>query len=119
VEVRMKQRCILEFLHVEKVAPNDIHRCLLNIYGDQTVDVSTVWQWVARFSSGDSDVKDKPRSGWPCRDVTPRNEERLDQFIRANWRIMTRELCAELNISFNALLCYCAVCIYCSFHGNK
>ena len=63
MEVRMKQRCVIEFLHAEKIAPNDIHRRLLNVYGDQTVDVSTVRRWVARFSSGDSDVKDKPRSG--------------------------------------------------------
>jgi len=78
MEVCMKQRCVIEFLHAEKIAPNDIHRRLLNIYGDQTVHVSTVRWWVARFSSGDSDVKDKPRSGWPCTAVTPRNEERLD-----------------------------------------
>jgi len=71
MEVRMKQRCVTEFLHAEKIAPNDIHRCLLNIYGDQTVDVSTVRQWVVCFSSGDSDVKDKPHSGWPCTAVTP------------------------------------------------
>jgi hypothetical protein len=58
---------------------------------------------VARFSSGDSDRKDKPRSGRPCPAITPRNEERLDQPIRANWRITTRELCTELNIGFNAL----------------
>ena len=38
-----------------------------------------------------------------CTGATPRNEERLDQLIRANWRIMNRELCTELNISFNAL----------------
>jgi len=31
------------------------------------------------------------------------NEERLDQLIRANRRITTRELCTELNISFSAL----------------
>jgi len=48
--------------------------------------------WVARFSSGDSDVKDKPRTGRPCTAVTPRNEERLHQLIRANRRITTREL---------------------------
>ena len=75
MEVHMKQRCVIEFLHVEKIAPNDIHRCLLNIYRDQIVDVSTGGGW---FSSGDSDVKDKPRSGRPCTAVTPRNEERLD-----------------------------------------
>ena len=36
------------------VAPIDIHGHLLNIYGDQPVDVSTVRQWVVCFSSGDS-----------------------------------------------------------------
>ena len=99
----MKQRCVIEFLHAEKIAPNDIHRCLLNIYGDQTVDVNTVRWWVAHFSSGDSDMKDKPRSGRPCIAVTQRNEEHLDQLIRANRRITTRELCTELNIGCNTL----------------
>ena len=42
VEVHVKQRCATEFLHMEKMAPTDIHQHLLNIYGDQTVDVSTV-----------------------------------------------------------------------------
>jgi hypothetical protein len=81
----------------------DIHRRLLNVYGDQTVDVSTVRRWVARFSSGDSDMKDKPRSGRQCTAVTPRNEERLDQLIRANPRITTRGLCTERNIGCNVL----------------
>jgi len=38
VEVRMKQRCVIEFLHVEKMASIDIYLCLLSVYGDQTVD---------------------------------------------------------------------------------
>ena len=50
----MKQRCIIEFLHLDKMAPSDVHRCLLSIYGDQTVDVSTVRWWVVLFSCGDS-----------------------------------------------------------------
>jgi hypothetical protein len=25
MEVRMKQRCVIEFHHTEKIAPNDIH----------------------------------------------------------------------------------------------
>ncbi|XP_040556984.1 serine/threonine-protein kinase VRK1 isoform X1 [Gallus gallus] len=103
MEARMKQRCIIEFLHAEKIAPIDIHRRLLNVYGDQTVDVSTVRRWVVRFSSGDNDLKDKPRSGRPCTAVTPRNEERLNQLIQSNLGITTRELCTELNIGFNAL----------------
>jgi transposase len=103
MEVRMKQICVIEVLHAGNIAPNDIHRRLLNVYGDQTVDVSTVRRCVARFSSGDSDVKDKPRSGRPCTAVTPQNEERLDQLIRANRLITARELCTELNIGVSAL----------------
>ena len=42
MKVCMKQKYVIEFLHVENTVPTDIHWCLLNIYGDQTVDVSTV-----------------------------------------------------------------------------
>ena len=58
---------------------------------------------MACFSSGNSDVKGKPHSGLPCTAVTPQNEERLDQLIHTNRQITIRELCAELNIGFNAL----------------
>ena len=84
VEVYMKQRFVIEFLHVEKMALITIHLCLLNIYRDQTVNVSTVKQWVLHFSSGNSDVKDEPCSRWPCTAVTPLNEEHLNQLIWAN-----------------------------------
>lgn len=47
MEVHMKQRCVTEFLHVEKIAPINIHWCLLNIYENQTVNMSTVRQLVA------------------------------------------------------------------------
>ena len=59
---------------------------MLNIYRDQTVDVSTERRWVVYFNSGDSSVKDKPCSGLPCTavTVTPLNEENLDQLNHAN-----------------------------------
>ena len=45
-EARMKQRSVTEFLHEEEKVPVDVHRCLLNVYGDQTMDVSTVRWWL-------------------------------------------------------------------------
>jgi hypothetical protein len=41
-EVRTKQRCVIEFLTAKQIAPIDIHQRLLKVYGDDTVDVSTV-----------------------------------------------------------------------------
>ena len=60
VEVQMKQRCGNEFLHAETIAPIDFHLQLLSIYGDHTVDVSTVRQWVVHFSSDSSDIGSPP-----------------------------------------------------------
>ena len=31
MEVQTKQRCVTEFLHLEKFAPTDTHQCLLNV----------------------------------------------------------------------------------------
>ena len=73
MEVCMKQRCVTEFLHVEKDAPKDIHQQLLNIYREQIADVGTERWWVVLFISSDSDVKDKPHSGRPCRFLQAQN----------------------------------------------
>ena len=51
----------------KKIAPIDVHLCLLNIYGDLTVDASTMRWWVVCFSSGNSSMKDKPHSRQPHR----------------------------------------------------
>lgn len=34
IEMCMNQRCVIQFLHVERITLNDIHLCLQNIYGD-------------------------------------------------------------------------------------
>ena len=55
MEMHMKQRCVAEFLYVEKMAPTDVHHHLLDVSGNQSVDVSTVRLRMVPFSSGDSD----------------------------------------------------------------
>ena len=74
IEARKKKRYGTEFLHAEEIEPTDIHQDLLNVYGDQTVDESTLRQWMVHFSSDDSEVKDKSHSRWPCTAVMPQNE---------------------------------------------
>ena len=46
----------------EKMALIDVHWCFLNVYGDQTVDVSTVKCGVVYLSRADSGVKDNSDS---------------------------------------------------------
>ena len=46
IDVRIRQRSVIEFLTAEGEMPIRIHERLKNVYGDATVDVSTVRRWV-------------------------------------------------------------------------
>jgi len=74
----------VNFSTQRKMALIVIHQCLLNIYGDETVDKSTVRWWVVYFSSSDSDVKYEPHSGQLCASVRLWHDEHLDQLIHTN-----------------------------------
>ena len=83
--------------------------------GDQTVDVNTLRRWVVRFSSGDSDVKDKLYSGWPCTSITPQNEwiGFCTLFTKRNsfYLSIRNYLLIDLNI-FSLLVCWVLFCLF-------
>jgi len=47
-DVWFKQRTVIEFLFTKKIKPVDIHRRLLMVYENETLDVSSVRRWVLR-----------------------------------------------------------------------
>jgi len=98
-------------LHVEKIAPTDIHRHLLEVSGEQPVDVSRVRQWVVCFSRGNSDMKDKPKWGQLCclTAVRPWNGEHLNLLFCASWlkvvTVLKKVFCSEDVLYQMELLC--------------
>jgi hypothetical protein len=65
-DVRSKQRAVIEFLLAENESITNIHRHLMNVYGDMAVDKSTVSCWAKRLASseqGQGNVSDLPLSG--------------------------------------------------------
>ena len=70
--VRTKQRTVIEILSFSSSRSLvDIHLHLKNVYGDSTIDVSTVRRWAKHFKSGETNIDDKFRSGRPATAVTP------------------------------------------------
>ena len=55
MEILMMERCGIQFLQVEEIMSIGIHHHMLNVYGDQTVDMSTVKWLLVHFSSGNCD----------------------------------------------------------------
>ena len=80
MELCIKQKCVTEILQAEEIAPTDIHLHLLNVYGDQSMDVSTeaVDGTFQQWHEIDSDMKDKPCSGQSYTAFNPEKEEHLD-----------------------------------------
>jgi len=60
VEVCMSKGVSLNLSMQKKLAPTETDQHLFNIYGDQTVHVSTVVQCTVLFSNVNSNMKDKP-----------------------------------------------------------
>jgi hypothetical protein len=81
INVRSKQRTVIEFLLAENESITNIHMWLTNVYGDMAVDKSTVSHWAKRLASserGQGNVSDLPRSGHPSTTVTPATMKRAD-----------------------------------------
>jgi hypothetical protein len=91
-DVRFKQRAVIEFLLAENESITNIHRRLTNVYGDMTVDKSTVSRWAKRLASseqGQGNVSDLPRSEPPinscgaCNNATSRGQTiNLDVYVK-------------------------------------
>jgi hypothetical protein len=49
MSTRLKQRAVTEFLSAENVTPAQIHRHLQAVYGENTVNRTTVNRWAINF----------------------------------------------------------------------
>jgi hypothetical protein len=66
MSTRLKQRAVTEFLSAENVTPAEIHRRLQAVYGEDTVNRTTVNHWAIKFREcepGRANIVDQPRSG--------------------------------------------------------
>ena len=80
MSTRLKQRAVTEFLSVENLRPAKIHRRLQAVYGENTVNRTTVNRWAIKFSEcepGRANNVDQPRSGRPVSVTDEKHKIRL------------------------------------------
>jgi transposase len=66
MSTRSKQHVVTEFLSAENVTPAEIHHRLQAVYGEDTVNRTTVNHWAVKFREcepGNANIDDQPRSG--------------------------------------------------------
>ena len=74
-----RQKVVIEFLIKEGNTAKQINDRLKNVYQETALSYSSIKRWVAHFSSGNTDIADKPRSGRPPTAATEGNKTRVDE----------------------------------------
>ncbi|XP_025410784.1 uncharacterized protein LOC112683831 [Sipha flava] len=90
LSTKLKQRAVIEFLITENVNPTDIHRHLKAVYGNKTVDRSTVSHWVSKCKlddPGKMNILDKHRDGRPVTVTDEKHRIQVDELIKNDRRI--------------------------------
>ncbi|GBN85665.1 hypothetical protein AVEN_216963-1 [Araneus ventricosus] len=87
-------RSVMRFLNAKKVKPAEIHRQLVEIYGENIMTDGKVRKWVGQFNDGRTNVHDEARSG-RASVVNVCLAAKVSEKIRENRRFTIRMLCDE------------------------
>jgi len=101
MSTRLKQRAVTEFLSAENVTPAEIHRRIQALYGENTVNRSTVNRWAIKFREcepGRANIVDQPRSGWPVSVTDDKHQKQVDELIKHDRRITQKQTAGRLNV---------------------
>ncbi|GBL93465.1 hypothetical protein AVEN_59668-1 [Araneus ventricosus] len=84
-------RSVIRFLNANNVKPAEIHRQLVEIYGENVITDRMVRKWVRQFNDGCTNVHDEARSGRPSV-VNDGLVAKVNEKIRENRRFTIRML---------------------------
>ncbi|GBO40353.1 hypothetical protein AVEN_201482-1 [Araneus ventricosus] len=82
-------RSVIWFLNAKNVKPDEIHRQLVEIFGENVMTDGMVRKWVRQFNDGSTNVHDEARSGRPSV-VNDGLVAKVNEKIRENRRFTIR-----------------------------
>ncbi|GBN17554.1 hypothetical protein AVEN_175628-1 [Araneus ventricosus] len=89
-------RSVIQFLNAKKVKPAEIHRQLVEIYGENVMIVGMVRKWVRQFNDGRTNIHDEARSGRPSVAIDGL-VAKVNEKTHENSRFTIRILCDEFS----------------------
>ncbi|GBM04303.1 hypothetical protein AVEN_146182-1 [Araneus ventricosus] len=89
---RLAQRAVIQFLHAEVEHASQIYRRMKEVYGEQCLARCTIFRWCQRYEAGRVNIKDLPRPGLAHVVTNSATISAVEELIRQNRWITTREL---------------------------
>ena len=86
----IEQRINLKFLVRLGKTPTEALKLLQEVYGDDTMSRTRLFEWYRRFKEGREEVEDDHMSGRPSSSRTDENVERVRQKVRSDCHLTAR-----------------------------
>ncbi|GBO24583.1 hypothetical protein AVEN_148715-1 [Araneus ventricosus] len=96
---RSAQRTVIHFLSAEGEHASLTYRRMKEVYGEQCLARCTIFRWCQRYEAGRVNINDLPRPGQAHVATNSATISAMDELIRQNRRITTREIAVELSIN--------------------
>ncbi|GBL72621.1 hypothetical protein AVEN_127881-1 [Araneus ventricosus] len=96
---RSVQRAVIQFLRAEEEHASQIHRRMKEVYGEQRLARCIIFRWCQRYEAGRVNIMDLPRPGQAHVVTNSDTISVVDELIRQNRWITTREIAVDLSIS--------------------
>ena len=97
-ELELEQHTNVKFLVKLGKTGNEIREMLMQVYGDDAMKKTAVYERVKRFSEGREIVIDEERSEWPAKSRTEEKIANVCQILHENRRLTVRSIEEQVNI---------------------
>ncbi len=98
MDSREEQRVSLKFLVNSGSTPIECWQSLSQVYGQNTMSKTQVRMWWRCFSSGETSVKNKPKSGRPRSQRTAANKNKVEQLVQQDGRCSVRNIADQTGL---------------------
>ena len=95
----VEQRINLKFLVRLGKTPTEALQLLQEVYGDDTMSRTCLFEWHRKFKEGREEVEDDHRSGKPSTSRTDENVERVRQKVWSDRCLTVRMIADELGMN--------------------
>ncbi|XP_035228570.1 uncharacterized protein LOC118200722 [Stegodyphus dumicola] len=99
---RIEVRAVIRFLWAKNVAASEIHRQIVEVYGDKAMSRQQVAKWCCSYQAGREHVENRnmEASGRRSSSRTDINTVRVEEIVQRDRRVTVREIASELDLSY-------------------
>jgi hypothetical protein len=106
MSIRLKQHVVTEFLSAENLTLVEIHPRLQVVYGENTVNRTTINHWTIKFlecEPGCANNVDQPCSGMSVSLRDDKHRKQVDELIKHDHFITQKQIVGRLRMSIGLL----------------